>query len=142
MSIYDNPQEYAKKTFITLEQAVLRCQHFKKLKKEIQEAKKCPKCGAYTLEFESGCYEEGYGDFIYCTNEISDVDEDGEEVFVECGFTSSLTEQFQPLVHWYDFDIILMFSNDIEERGMDKVEKEIGCSWPEFVDKITKEDCA
>lgn len=32
-------------------------------------AKKCPKCGSRSLCFESGSYEEGYGDYIYCDNE-------------------------------------------------------------------------
>ncbi len=141
MSIYDNPQEYANKAYITLEQAKIRCKHFKKIEEEINETRKCPKCGEYTLEFEGGSYEEGYSDFIYCTNEVRQIDEDCdgcdvcEGCFVECEFTSNVTGQFEPLSDGYNFDIVLYFSFQIKECGIEEVEKQIGGSWPQFVDR-------
>jgi len=144
LSIYDNPQEYANKTRTTLKQAIIRCQHFKKIEAEIQKARKCPKCGKETLEFEGGSCEEGYSDYIYCTNEVPVTGEDCNDCnsckdhgscFVECDFTSDVTEQYKPLSDGYDFDIVLYLVFGIEQYGMESVEKQIGCSWLQFVDR-------
>lgn len=129
MSIYDNPKEYAEKTSITLEQANVRCKYYKELENKVNEARKCPECGGHTLELESGSYYEGTSDFIYCDNEEND-----------CEFTSNVTEQFEPLLHGYDFDIVLYFGvNDIQQKDIKEVEDDIGCSWFDFVEKHNKE---
>ena len=88
MSIYENEKEYAEKTFMTLEQAKLRCEFYKKLNQEINDARKCPKCHQDTLEIESG--EEGQSEYVYCESEIIKIDEDGEEYSDECDFTSDV----------------------------------------------------
>jgi len=139
--IYDNAEEYAKQTFTTLEQAKIRCDHYKKLQEQQHQAKKCPKCGQHTLEFETGCYEEGYGDYIYCENEKVEkvIDEDGEEFYKECDFTSKVTKNFEPIHHWWDFDEVLAFSIDIERDGKEEIEKQIGCTWTQFVENANKE---
>jgi hypothetical protein len=140
MSLCDNAKEYAEKTYITLEQAKIRCQYFIKLKAKIYEAKKCPKCGEHTLEIESGSYEEGYSSYVYCENDkIPTVDEDGDEYMEECDFTSDVTKEFEPISHWFDFDVVLMFSINIESDGIKAVEEQIGCSWSEFVEKDTND---
>lgn len=140
MSIYNNPKQYAETTFMTLEQAKVRCNYYNKLEKLIYEAKKCPKCGEHTLEIESGCYEEGYSDYVYCGNDnIKTVDGDGEDFFDECDFTSDVRKEFEPISHWYDFDVVLAFSIDIKKDGLLVTEKNIGCSWNEFVEKENKE---
>lgn len=143
MSIYLNPKRYAEVTHTTLEQAKIRCDYFRTFLEKTEVAKICPKCKASTLEFECGSYEEGYGDYIRCENDqIETKDEEGDVYYEECNFTSDVTEEFIPLTSWYGFDVILMFAYDIEQKGMKEFEKELGCSWTEFVDNTTKKDCA
>lgn len=134
MSIYNNPEVYAKKTLMTTEQAIIRCEHFKKLQQVMYEAKKCPKCRQHTLEIEGGSYEEGTQDYVYCENDKVTVnDEDGEEYLTDCDFTSDVEKEFEPISHWYDFDVVLAFSDNLERDGKDKAEIYIGSSWEEFV---------
>lgn len=134
MSIYNDPKEYAQKTFTTTEQAEIRCKYFNELQAIIHEAKKCPKCNQHTLEIEGGSYEEGTHDFVYCENDkFTVLDEDDEEYLTDCGFISAVEKKYEPINHWYDFDEVLAFSIDIEKSGKDKVENIIGCTWNEFV---------
>ncbi len=135
MSIYDNPQNYAEEASITIEQATLRCKYFKELEAKIHEARKCPRCGEYTLEFEGGSYEENYRDYVYCTNENIPDNENGEGYYVDCDFTSEIIDQFELLSTGYNFDVVLCFGMNIKSQGLQKVEKEIGCPWSKFVDK-------
>lgn len=138
MALCDNSKEYAEKTLISLEQAEIRCEYFRKIKEKMYEAKKCPKCGEHTLEIEGGSYEEGINSYVYCENDkIIVIDEDGEEYETECDFTSDITKEFEPISDWYDFDVVLMFSLDIDSDGIKAVEEQIGCSWTEFVEKDT-----
>lgn len=142
MSIYDNPEQYAKEARTTLEQAEVRCAHFKQLAEKMEEIKKCPKCGARTLELEGGSYEEGIKEYVYCENdEVKEIDEeDGEEYFTECQFTSPITKEYQALDSYYDFDIVLEFASEIDELGLETIEKRIGLSWHEFVEKENQTD--
>jgi hypothetical protein len=140
MSLCDNPKEYAKQTHISLEQAEIRCKYFKELKEKIHAARKCPKCGEHTLAIEGGSYEEGIQSYVYCENDkIPTIDEEGDEYMEECDFTSDVTKEFEPISHWYDFDVVLMFSIDIDRDGIKAIEKQIGCTWSDFVENDTKD---
>ncbi|MCK2000725.1 hypothetical protein MZM54_04890 [[Brevibacterium] frigoritolerans] len=139
MSLYNNPKEYAKETMMSIEQATLRCEHFKKIQQIMHEAKKCPKCGKHSLGIEGGSYEEGYSDYVYCENDEVVVIENGEELFTDCGFTSDVKEEYEPLNHWYDFDVILSFCFQIKEEGLPETERNIGCTWDEFINKEKKQ---
>lgn len=143
MSLYDNPQEYANKTYISSEQANIRCALFKKIQNNIDEARICPKCGMKTLKFVEGSIVKGIESNIICVNEKNiRVDDEEKESFVDCKFTSNLTEKFSPLVPYYDFDIIFIMGNNSET--LDKIENEINeefdCTWSDFVNGINKED--
>jgi ssDNA-binding Zn-finger/Zn-ribbon topoisomerase 1 len=138
MALCDDTKNYAKETFITMEQAEIRCEHFKKIHQKIQDAKKCPKCGKHTLQIELGSYEENTTDYVYCDNDEIPYIEDGEEYFNECDFTSDVTAQFEPISHWYDFDIVSSFACNIESEGLSQIEKQIGSSWFDFVEDDNK----
>lgn len=139
MSIYNNIEEYAKQTFMTTEQATIRCAHFKELEQKTHEAKKCPKCGKHMLAIETGSYEEGTHDYVYCENEqVLVVDEDGDECFTDCDFTSDVETEYEPIWHWYDFDEVLAFSIELETEYKKEVETHIGSSWLEFVEASNK----
>lgn len=141
LSIYDDAKKYAKETFMTIEQAEVRCIYFKKMQEERHLAKICPKCGKQTLEIESGSYEEGISPYVYCENEEGEkvIDKDGNEFFNECDFTSDVTKEYTAINHWYDFDEILSFSIEVEREGLKKIEKQIGCTWNEFVENANRE---
>jgi carboxypeptidase C (cathepsin A) len=140
MSLYDHPKEYAKETFMSLDQAEIRCRHYKKMQEKRHKAKKCPTCGKHTLQIEDGSYEEGITAYVYCENdEVPYVDEEGDTCFTDCEFTSEITEQYEPISHWYDFDEVLAFSMEVEEEGIKKIEERIGCTWTEFVEGSNKE---
>lgn len=139
MSLYNDPKEYAAQTLMSLEQATIRCNHFKKLKDQIFKAKKCPQCGQHTLEIEGGSYEEGYNSFVYCENDAVNVtDEDGEIYQTDCDFTSNVKKEYEPISHYYDFDDVLAFSIHIKKDGLASVESSMGCSWSEFVKKANE----
>lgn len=142
MSIYNNPEQYAKETHMTLAQAEVRCAHFKQLAQKMEDIRTCPKCGKNTLELEGGSYEEGIKASVYCENdEVKVVDEeDGEEYFTDCDFTSPVTKEYQALDSYYDFDIVLEFAGEINEVGITEIEKRIGSSWNDFVEKENKTD--
>lgn len=139
MSIYNNTEEYAKQTFMSLEQSEIRCKYFRKIQQKMHESKRCSKCGQHTLEIESGSYEEGTQDFVYCENDkVSVIDEYGEKYLTDCDFTSDVDKEYEPVNHWYDFDEVLAFSIDFESNGKEMVEKHIGCSWDEFINESNK----
>jgi hypothetical protein len=141
MSIYNDPKKYAEETHVTLKQAQIRCNHYKKIEELIHQRKKCPTCGKYTLEYEGGSYEGGIQPFIRCDNdEVLVYDEDsGEEVFTDCKFTSDVTKEYEPLAGYFDFDEILMLSMDVERDGLEAVESMVGQSWFQFVETSNQE---
>ena len=66
-SIYANPYKYACKCDIPIELAKIAClkqRHF--IKEQQKHPMYCPICKSKNMNFESGSYEEGYGDFIEC----------------------------------------------------------------------------
>lgn len=131
MSIYSDHIDYAKKVRMPIRLAEIWCKNQLELKKEMDKAKKCPKCGKDTLELELGSYEEGYSDYVHCSNdEIPAVDVDGEEYFTECDYTASPEKGHEPLSAWYDFDVIMAF-----RCGMSGRVKEFGSlqEWLKFV---------
>lgn len=135
MSIYENPEKYAELTLTTLEQAKIRCEHFLQVEKEMHEVKKCPKCGKHTLEAESGSYEEGYGSYLRCENsEVETFDEESNRILDDCYYTSGITSEYM-VASEKDYDVVLAFSYELAEGKMPVLEKHIGCSWTEFVDK-------
>lgn len=139
MSIYNVPKDYAAQTVMSLEQATIRCNHYKKIEEQSFEASKCPQCGQHTLAIECGSFEEGYSDFVYCENDkVTVTDEDGETYHTDCDFTSNVTKEYEPISHYYDFDEVLAFSIGIEQGGLASIESNIGCTWSEFVEKANK----
>lgn len=140
MSIYNNPEMYAKETHITLEQAEIRCAHFRKLEELSYIAKKCPSCGQHTLVYEEGSYEEGYSSYVYCENDKLNIIEDGEEYESDCEFTSNVTKPYEAIRGVGDLDIVLMFAFDLQ-KNIKAVERMVGCQWSEFVENNTKQIC-
>lgn len=139
MSIYNNSEEYAKRTFMSLEQAEIRCEYFRKLQQKMYESKKCPKCGQHTLEIEGGSYEEGTKDYVYCENDkVSEIDEDGEKYLADCDYTSDVDKEHEPISQWYDFDEVLALVIDFDRNDKKEVEEHIGCSWDKFIDTSNK----
>lgn len=124
MSIYENHEEYAKKTGMSLKSAMLRCEHFKKINEIIQAAKKCPSCKKHTLEYEGGSYEEGTKDFIYCDNTEED-----------CEFTAAPNETTKWLQNGCDFDDVLYLAIDMKTVGQNAMEIRLGCDWQTFLNK-------
>ena len=122
--IYANPYKYAYRCNVPIELARIICKYQNHIAKLTYHAKKCPRCGARSLYFEGGSYEEGYGDFIEC--------ETCEETF---GVDD--IENGEYLSGWSDFDVILYGSlGDTEEErresriamcGSDDIKK-----WHEF----------
>lgn len=124
---------------MTLEQAKKRCEYFKKLHEQIHEAKKCPKCGEHTLEVEGGSYEENIKPYIYCSNDKVKVVDGQEEYEDDCDYSSEITKEYEFLNTYCDFDVILAFVVDLERDGFERTEKNIGCSWKEFIEKESKD---
>lgn len=100
-SIYANPYKYAVKCNIPFELAKIMClkqRHFHK--EERKHRMYCPICKSKNMIFEGGSYEEGYGDFIECT---------------DCGETFDCDEvpnvEYASLTGWEDFDAVLYFSD-------------------------------
>lgn len=130
MSIYDDPVTYAKKVRIPVSLSKIWCAEQLRLQKEMDAARVCPKCGHGTLVLEGGSYEECTSDYVYCEyDEIPAVDEEGEEYFKECDYTSDPKKEHEPLSSWYDFDVILAMS-----IGKDSAfEEETLQDWVRFV---------
>lgn len=107
-------KNYKKMTGCNVRQAHIAIWH-RMLLESIHKSKKiCPTCGG-ELYWESGGYEEGYGDFIAC---------------YDCDFTAG-THEYTELSDWYDFDYLV-------EIG--KVFREYGYSfktWKQTIKKIT-----
>lgn len=141
MSIYNNPELYAKEANITLEQAEIRCTYFRKLEELNYLAKKCPSCGQHTLTFEEGSYEEGYGSYIYCDNDKLIQTENGEEYESDCEFTSDVEKSYEAICDVRDLDVVLMFGFDMQKSDIKEFEAMVGCKWSEFVENNTKRDC-
>lgn len=142
MSIYNDPDQYAKLTRIPLETAKIFCNHYLNVQEEIEKATICPKCGEQTLDYESGSYEEGTNTYVFCANDsIKRIDNEGNEYEDECEFSSEDVEKFAPLFPHYDLDVVLYFASTFkEEENWDKSTKEvIGSPWHEFVENRLKD---
>lgn len=137
MSIYQSVEVYAKKTNTTEEQAKIRCDYFLALQKTAEKKKVCPVCKQSTLEYESGCYEGGYGDYVYCDNDKVPYSEDGEEGFTDCEFSTENIDEFIEITAHFDFDVVLMMAGDIAQSKKDdtEIELSLGSSWHDFVEK-------
>lgn len=99
-SIYANPYKYACKCNIPIELAKIAClkqRHF--IKEQKKHPMHCPICKSKNMIFESGSYEEGYGDFIEC--------EDCGETF-DCDKVPNA--EYASLTGWEDFDGVLYLS--------------------------------
>ena len=100
-SIYANPYKYAIECDIPFSLAKIMCKKQRHFEKEQRKHRMyCPVCNSKNLVFESGSYEEGYGDFIECN---------------DCGETFDCDEvpnvEYASLTGWEDFDAVLYFSN-------------------------------
>ena len=63
-SIYANPYKYAIECDIPFSLAKIMCKKQRHFEKEQRKHRMyCPVCKSKNLVFESGSYEEGYGDF-------------------------------------------------------------------------------
>lgn len=137
MSIYQSVEEYAKQTNITKEQAKIRCDYYLALQKKADEKRVCPECKQATLVHESGCSEGGYGDYIYCENDKVPYVEDGEEGMTDCEFTTNDTGEYEEIMSYYDFDVVLAMAHDIERLKQDEMEVTVslGQNWQMFVER-------
>jgi transcription elongation factor Elf1 len=125
MSIYENPQQYAKHCHISLDLAIKRCEKYVR-KIKLAEKVVCPKCGSHELHFDNDGGDYSTNDFISCTDcwEAYDTDDERLKDWVE---------------NYRWFDEVLWFANDISRRGKKQVEKELGEKWEMFVQKSTNE---
>lgn len=119
--MYSNPLKFATDYNTTVDQAVIWCKHYNNLHEETDKARICPSCGKPTLEYESGDYELGTSDAIHCENADDD-----------CEFVSGVTEQLEPLVTGYDFDIIVALWSDYSKDPI-QFEEDHDKSWADFV---------
>ncbi len=105
-------KQYKRKTKCTVEQAKIAIAYFKFLSEKSKKLLICPECGG-ELYFESGSYEEGYGDYIGC---------------YECDFTSDVEGDYEYLNPWYGFDPCLygpeMFTPKSRKETMKQLTKE------------------
>lgn len=100
-NIYLNPYKYAIECDIPFELAKIMCKKQRHYKKEQRKHPMyCPSCHSKNLVYDSGSYEEGYGEFIEC---------------YDCGETFNCNEipnvQYGNFTGWEDFDPVLYFSN-------------------------------
>lgn len=138
ISIYDSVEKYSKKLNMSVEQAKVRLDYFSKVKVEIEESRKCPKCGQYTLVFEGGEWECGISDYIYCENDkIEKVDEEGDLFYDECDFNDDVKSEYLFAFN-NDFDVVLMMSCGLDINDNQDVLNAVGLSWDEFVKKDTE----
>lgn len=139
MSVYDSVENYATELSMPLEQAKIRLEYFKKLTKEMNQSRKCPKCQQHTLEVENGEWESGVRDWVYCTNDkIEKTDTDGTTFFDGCDFTDEVEKKYLFAFH-HDFDAVLMMASGLDIHDEEAVLNHIGETWSEFVEKSTKE---
>lgn len=137
MSVYETAEKYAEQLNMSLEQASIRLEYFYKVKEEMKETRKCPKCHQYTLAVEGGEWESGISDWVYCENDnIERIDEEGEKYFGECDFTDSIENKYL-FAFEYDFDAVLMMSCSLDINDEVAVKNYIGSTWNEFVEKDT-----
>lgn len=122
MSVYESIETYAEFTHMSLEQAKIRYEHFAEIKKQMHESRKCPKCQKHTLAVESGEWESGVSDWIYCENED------------ECDFTDDVKKEYL-FAFEVDFDVILYFACQLEHSNLEQLEREIGLNWNDFIEK-------
>ena len=107
-SIYANPYKYACKCNIPIELAKIMCKKQRHFEKEQRKHPVCcPVCKSKNLSYDSGSWEEGYGEFIEC---------------FACGNTFDCDEvpnvEYASLTGWEDFDAVLYFSNtENKEEG-------------------------
>lgn len=98
-SLYDNPYKYACVCSVPLKLAKIACKKQRHLEKEQKKHPcRCPACGSKHLYYEHGSYEEGYGDFVECTD-CGETYDPGEIPNIEYG---SLTpfEDFDPIIYF------------------------------------------
>lgn len=98
-SLYDNPYKYACVCSVPLKLAKIACKKQRHLEKEQKKHPcRCPACGSKHLYYEHGSYEEGYGDFVECTD-CGETYDPGEIPNIEYG---SLTpfEDFDPVIYF------------------------------------------
>ena len=139
MSIYDSVEGYAKELNMSIEQAKIRVEYFTRVKVEMNETRKCPKCHQYTLAVEGGEWEAGVSDWIYCDNdEIEKTTEDGHKYFDGCDFTDDVENKYL-FAFEHDFDAVLMMSCGLDIHNEQEVLNAIGCSWQEFVERDTND---
>lgn len=111
MSVYDDPEAYAKMVRMPLSLSRIWCASKLETEKEIENAKVCPKCGKATLTYEIGDWEACESDYVYCENgDVLEMDEDGEEYFNDCDYVTDPEKKHEPLRAWYDFDEFLAMS--------------------------------
>lgn len=135
MGAYESVENYAKFTHMSLEQAKIRYEHFIAIGKQMHDSKRCPKCQQYTLEYEGGEWESGIKAYVYCENDkIKTTDEDGDTFYEECEFADDVKPEYLFAVE-ADFDVVLYMACSIENEGLEKIEKQIGYSWQDFVEK-------
>lgn len=142
MGIYDSAETYAKEIHIKdLHLAGIRANHYRNLMEQQYEARKCPKCGKHSLQFEGGSYEENTRDYIYCENgEVLEKDlDDGTLRETDCGYATEFEDKHRILTDAETFDEVLMFSIEIEEHGKEYVESMVGKKWEVFVKEGTEE---
>lgn len=139
MSIYDSVETYSKQLNMSLEQAKIRVEYFLKMRDEMEKSRKCPKCGQLTLDVESGEWESGISDWIYCGNdEIETVNDDGDKFYEECEFTDDVKNEYL-FAFDHDFDVVLMMYSSVNITNEKEVLNFIGLSWNEFVENDTKD---
>lgn len=141
MNIYQSATEYAKQTNTTEEQAKIRCDYYLALEKKAEKKRVCPDCKQPTLVYESSCSEGGYGDYIYCENDKVPYVEDGEEGVTDCEFTANDCGEYEEIMPYTDFDVVLAMALDIERLKQDNIEVEmsLGQNWHMFVEKNNQE---
>ena len=127
-SIYANPYKYACKCDIPIELAKIAClkqRHF--IKEQQKHPMYCPICKSKNMNFESGSYEEGYGDFIEC--------KDCGETF-DCNQVPNV--EYASLTGCEDFDAVLYFSNtnNKSEGWREACGAETHEEWLEFATKM------
>lgn len=128
-TIEEQIKDYAETCKCTLEQAEIRVKITVARQEETHQAKLCPVCKEHSLSIEYDEPEDSSKSWVACQSE------DGE-----CEYTTDVTKEHEPLQIWHDFDEIMAFAYPcLRDQPLAEIEKQIGCSWEEFVEKNTKE---